>query len=39
MVEMQVGIDDDVDIFGSDPAGSQIRQQLRRLAVELDHAI
>ena len=38
MIEMQVRVDDDVDVFGRDAGSGEIRQQLRGLAVELDHA-
>jgi len=36
---MQVRVDDDVDVFGGDSGSREIRQQLRGLAVELDHAL
>ena len=36
---MQVSIDYDVDIFGRDSFCGKIREQLRGLAIELDHAL
>src|SRR5208337_1144760 len=38
VVEVKMGIDDDVDVFGRDSGSGEIREQLRGLTVELDHA-
>src|SRR5437660_9477752 len=39
MIEMQMGINHDVDILGHDPARGEIVEQLRRLTVELPHPL
>ncbi len=39
VVEVEVGVDDDVDVFRSDAGSSEICEELGGLAVELDHAI
>ena len=37
MIEVQMGIDDDVDVLRTHAAGRKIVEQLRRLAVNLHH--
>ena len=37
MIEVQVSINDHINVVGRYPAGAEILQQLRRLAVDLDH--
>ena len=39
MIKMQVGVDDDIDIFRRNAACGEIVEQLRRLSVKLDHAL
>src|SRR5258708_37937311 len=39
MVEVQVSVDDDVDVFGRTSARGEIRKELRRLSVKLHHAL
>ena len=39
MVEVQMGVDDDVDIFGRNTRGAEIIQQFSRLTIDFDQAV